>query len=60
MFLGSDAELVRIRRDICAMCPHKQYVRLLSGMVGFLCRKCGCIVNLKTRFGGQRCPLGKW
>lgn len=28
--------------------------------VGFICRKCGCLLALKVILMQARCPIGKW
>lgn len=25
-----------------------------------VCRECGCVVKLKTKFSEMECPIGKW
>ena len=49
---ASDEEQAR-RFDICKACPE-----LLP--VTNQCKKCGCIMNLKTKLEKATCPLGKW
>ena len=39
------------RLDICKSCPEYK--------MG-ICKKCGCIMELKTTLSEAYCPLGKW
>jgi hypothetical protein len=48
----SDEEQTR-RFAICKACPE-----LLP--VTNQCKKCGCIMNLKTKLEKATCPIGKW
>jgi hypothetical protein len=48
----SDEEHTR-RFAICKACPE-----LLP--VTNQCKKCGCIMNLKTKIEKATCPIGKW
>jgi hypothetical protein len=41
------------RLNICKACPE-----LISGINQ--CKKCGCLMNLKTTLPHAECPLGKW
>ena len=41
------------RLDICKKCEH---FRSWSNQ----CGKCGCFMNIKTRFRSLECPEGKW
>ena len=49
----ADDELAERRMEICRACPF--YVALTHQ-----CRKCGCIMNLKTKIRDAKCPEGKW
>jgi hypothetical protein len=44
-------ELVKLRLDMCAICPERN---------GKRCSKCGCPVESKAKWAEQKCPLGKW
>mgnify|MGYP003352943519 CR=1 FL=1 len=46
-------EIRQERLDICRACPH--FISLTSQ-----CRKCGCIMPLKTKLKDASCPVGKW
>lgn len=41
------------RYSICQMCP--EFISLTTQ-----CKKCGCIMKLKTKIEGATCPLEKW
>lgn len=41
------------RMDLCSNCPF--YMKLSKQ-----CRKCGCIMPLKTELPHASCPIGKW
>jgi len=41
------------RFDICKACP--ELISLTSQ-----CKKCGCIMSLKTKVEAAVCPIGKW
>jgi len=41
------------RLNVCKMCD--EYIAFTS-----MCRKCGCILPLKTKLLNEKCPLGKW
>jgi hypothetical protein len=51
--LTTKQEVARHRIQICGKCPE------LRPKV-HQCKQCGCIMPLKVRMMGQRCPLGKW
>lgn len=46
-------ETIEERLRICQSCDR------LNKSLG-ICRECGCIVKLKTRFQSVNCPLEKW
>jgi hypothetical protein len=52
----ADPRLHQARLNICARCPD----RISRPLVPDLCRRCGCILALKTRLKSQRCPKGLW
>lgn len=41
------------RFDICKLCP--EFIDLTTQ-----CKKCGCIMSLKTKLKSAQCPIGKW
>lgn len=41
------------RLNICKSCPE-----LLQSINQ--CKKCGCLMNIKTKLPNAECPLGKW
>lgn len=41
------------RFDICKACP--ELISLTSQ-----CKKCGCVMSLKTKLESASCPIGKW
>jgi hypothetical protein len=41
------------RMDICLGCP--ELIQLTKQ-----CKKCGCIMSLKTKIKAAACPIGKW
>jgi len=46
--------LAQQRLRVCAVCPERR-----PGVLD-TCRKCNCILVLKTRVEKQHCPMGKW
>jgi len=46
-------KVVQERMLVCTSCP--EYIELTSQ-----CKKCGCIMQLKTKLKEATCPLGKW
>ncbi len=49
----ADDTLAESRMDICRACPF--YISLTHQ-----CKKCGCIMNLKTKLKEAKCPVGNW
>jgi Family of unknown function (DUF6171) len=49
----ADEEKAKERYSICRSCP--ELVKLTKQ-----CKKCGCLMHLKTKLQGAVCPLGKW
>jgi len=49
----STAELTESRMQICRGCP--ELIKLTTQ-----CKKCGCVMSLKTRLEAAHCPIGKW
>lgn len=48
-----DEGVQKSRMDICSSCP--ELIDLTKQ-----CKKCGCIMPLKTKLSAATCPLGKW
>ena len=46
-------EVVEERYSICKSCP--ELIKLTKQ-----CKKCGCLMHLKTKVQAATCPLGKW
>ncbi len=46
-------EVASQRFSICRVCPE-----LIK--VTHQCKKCGCLMHLKTKLAKAECPLGKW
>lgn len=51
MALMARKSTVEERLGFCSSCEHNK--------MG-ICRKCGCIIQGKVRFPGQKCPIGLW
>lgn len=52
--IGRVTEIIaKDRLDICKGCEH--YISTTHQ-----CKKCGCIMNLKTKLPNASCPIGKW
>ena len=49
----SSEELATSRMLVCKACP--ELVKLTNQ-----CKKCGCIMSIKTKLEAAICPLGKW
>ena len=49
----SDRELIESRLAVCNSCNwfNKRLAK---------CKKCGCLMNQKTKLPNAECPLGKW
>jgi hypothetical protein len=47
------AEIREKRLSICKQCP--EFISSITQ-----CKKCGCIMNLKTKLPNAECPIGKW
>ena len=41
------------RLDICKLCP--EFIKTTKQ-----CKKCGCVMTLKTKLEKAECPIGKW
>ena len=50
---GKFSEIAESRLKTCRECEffQKNYSR---------CSKCGCIMSVKARIPGMKCPVGKW
>lgn len=48
-----ESEISIERLSICQKCPF--FMKTTSQ-----CKKCGCIMNLKTKLPHAECPIGKW
>lgn len=46
-------EVQKTRYDICLSCP--ELIKLTKQ-----CKKCGCVMPLKTKLKHAECPIGKW
>ena len=46
-------DVMQSRLDICKACP--ELIKLTNQ-----CKKCGCLMHLKTKVPHATCPLGKW
>jgi hypothetical protein len=42
-----------LRLDLCKSCP--EFIALTTQ-----CKKCGCVMSLKTKLEAASCPLQKW
>ena len=49
----SSEELTKSRMLICKACP--ELIKLTNQ-----CKKCGCIMSIKTKLEAATCPLQKW
>ena len=49
----SEEKVAKERLSICENCEH--YINLTTQ-----CKKCGCIMKLKTKLEQATCPIGKW
>jgi hypothetical protein len=48
-----DQSIVDSRMNTCNSCP--ELIELTKQ-----CKKCGCVMSLKTKLTEATCPLGKW
>lgn len=53
MTMHAEEEVSNARMSICKSCP--ELIKLTSQ-----CKKCGCIMKLKTKILAAQCPLQKW
>jgi hypothetical protein len=49
----ADEDKAKERYSICKACP--ELIKLTKQ-----CKKCGCLMHLKTKLELATCPLGKW
>lgn len=49
----TDSETEEKRFAICLECPE---LTLMTKQ----CKKCGCLMHLKTKLKDATCPIGKW
>jgi hypothetical protein len=49
----ADESLSKERLSICKQCP--ELIKITSQ-----CKKCGCVMKLKTKLELAVCPIGKW
>jgi len=47
-----DHETAQERMNVCWACPNLNSVRV--------CRKCWCLMPVKTKIAAMSCPLGHW
>jgi len=50
---AQDENLGKERLAICKGCP--ELIKLTTQ-----CKKCGCIMSIKTKLEAAKCPIGKW
>lgn len=48
-----EEDVAQERLSICKSCP--ELIKLTAQ-----CKKCGCFMNIKTKFEAAKCPIGKW
>jgi hypothetical protein len=48
-----DSNVSDARYNICIGCEN--FIKLTTQ-----CKKCGCLMKLKTKLDGAHCPIGKW
>ena len=51
-FLVFDEEILQDRWDACNKCE------FLTEKLK--CKKCGCVMRIKSRVAKMKCPVGKW
>jgi hypothetical protein len=55
IFLVVPEKILSQRLYQCSRCEFA-----LQTLVGPVCGKCGCIMNVKAQVGASKCPLNKW
>lgn len=53
-------DTIKKRRDICRNCEFSTKHKDMGLTNVSLCKKCLCIVALKTRIDTEKCPLNLW
>ncbi len=53
--LYEDPKLSEQRLEICRKCDFFE-----NNLKIFRCSKCGCLLQIKTLFKSQSCPINKW
>jgi len=53
--LHEDIKLSKERLKICKECEY-----LIKTMKLLRCKKCGCLLEVKTMFSSSECPINKW
>jgi hypothetical protein len=48
-----EAEKAAERMEICKACP--LFIKATTQ-----CKKCGCLMHLKTKLAEAKCPVGNW
>jgi hypothetical protein len=51
--IAQDESLSKSRLEICRSCP--ELIKLTTQ-----CKKCGCVMTIKTKLEAAKCPIGKW
>jgi len=46
-------DIAKQRYDLCKSCP--EFIKLTAQ-----CKKCGCLMKIKTTMSMAFCPIGKW
>jgi hypothetical protein len=49
--LRVDEDTHKQRLSLCDSCEHNKFN---------VCKKCGCLIKLKTQWAGASCPIKKW
>jgi hypothetical protein len=49
----ADKELAKLRLEACLSCP--ELIKTTKQ-----CKKCGCLMTVKTKLEAAKCPMGKW
>jgi hypothetical protein len=49
----ADKELAKLRLETCLSCP--ELIKTTKQ-----CKKCGCLMTVKTKLEAAKCPIGKW
>lgn len=57
-------EVKKTRLSICETCEFRKVLSKKNWDLVLVdtpaCKKCGCILNWKTSFKREQCPIGKW